>query len=187
MAIALGAYDGELRQTIVRMKQSIEQSLTFRIGQLLGDRAAAMLADDRLDILCPVPMHWLRRILRRTSSAETLARSAAGRLKIPVHPRLVLCTRQTQKQSLLPQDKRRANVAGAFRVERRRHVRGLHVGVVDDLMTTGATLDEIARALKGSGARRVTALVAARAARTDFRIRRGQKIKAERDEDGHKA
>ncbi len=125
-------------------------------------------ADDRPDVLCQVPMHWLRRLMRQTSSAETLARAAANRMKLPLRLRLLRCARQTKKQSLLRHDERRANVAGAFRLERPDRVHELHVGVLDDLMTTGATLDEVARTLKHAGARRVTALVVARAVRADL-------------------
>ena len=107
-------------------------------------------------------MHWRRRLQRRVNNAERLANALGLELQLPVLRRVIRCQRHTRKQSLLSVDQRRRNVRGAFRVPKRFSLAGLHVGLVDDTLTTGATADEIARVCRASGARRVTVLLAAR-------------------------
>lgn len=165
--VTLGPYEGELRGVIVRMKQVMEQSLTFAVGRILGERAQSCCDDDMPEIILPVPIHWLRRLARQVSSAEILASGVAASLGGHVETRMVACARWTNKQSLLTVNQRRENVRLAYRIHARRadRLQGRHVAVVDDTLTTGATLDEIARLLKQHRARKVTAFVAACAKR----------------------
>jgi ComF family protein len=161
-AIPLGPYRNKLRDAVIRMKEPRAAALSAATGHLMSTRAREVLAADVPRLLTFSPMHWRRRISRRVNNAERLAKALSRGLGIPVHRRLVVCARQTRKQSLLSVKQRCENVRGAFRVAINFDLDGLHVGLVDDTMTTGATADEIARVLLSAGAARVTVFLAAR-------------------------
>jgi ComF family protein len=108
-----------------------------------------------------VPLHPVRRLFRGFNQADDLARG----LDLPVVHALRR-TRNTGSQTDFPIARRHANVRGAFRLARRANVRGLCIVLVDDVSTTGATLEACARALAAGGARDVRALIVARAVST---------------------
>jgi predicted amidophosphoribosyltransferase len=145
------------------MKKARNESLTLAAGRLLADRIADGPQNGNPDIVTCVPMHWIRRLLRGVNSSELLAESVANRLGRP-RAGLLRCQRRTQKQGTLWPAERLRNVRGAYSVSPRQrpHVEGAHVLVVDDVMTTGATANEIARILHRAGAREVSIAVVAR-------------------------
>ena len=151
---------------------AVVRGLKFGRLDYLGRHLAAALAEelgDRIsgcDRVVPVPLHWRRRLSRGYNQAERIARPLAGRLGLPLVPALAR-RRATPPQSLLGRDERLANLRKAFRVTRPGRIRGLHILLVDDVATTGATLDAAARALKHAGAAAVTALVAGRTPLTE--------------------
>ena len=116
------------------------------------------------DLLVPVPLGRARLQERGFNQSLEIARPLSLALGVPLLPRLLIRVRDTPAQSLLAPLARRQNLLGAFTLAARasHSVRGRHVGVVDDVMTTGATLNEIAATLKRFGATRVTNLVFAR-------------------------
>lgn len=133
------------------------------LGRHLAVALAAGLAPGLAgcDQVVPVPLHWRRRLARGYNQAERIAHPLAGRLGLPCVQALAR-RRATPPQSLLGREERLANLRKAFRVPRPDRVRGLHILLVDDVATTGATLDAAAAALKKAGAAAVTALVAGR-------------------------
>jgi ComF family protein len=157
---------------------AVVQGLKFRRLDYLGRHLAVALAEglrDRLagcDRVVPVPLHWRRRLARGYNQAERIARPLAGRLALPCLTALSR-SRATPPQSLLGRSDRLANLRKAFRVPHPERVRGLHLLLVDDVATTGATLDAAAAALKRAGAATVTALVAARTPLEPFTSGRG--------------
>ncbi len=132
-------------------------------GRALGETLAARVRDaDRPQLLVPVPLHWSRQWRRGFNQAELLAADVTRSIDGPPVHRLLQRRRRTPAQSALAAGRRRANVRGAFAC--RRPPPGLrHVALVDDVMTTGATLAECTRALKRAGIERVDLWVAARA------------------------
>jgi len=129
--------------------------LAYGLGARMRRSGAEIL--EAADIVVPVPLHRRRRRSRGFNQAADLARQ----LGLPVVPALRR-TRATPSQTDLPAARRHANVRNAFTLSRRCDVRGLRVVVVDDVSTTGATIEACARVLKEAGAEEVSALTAAR-------------------------
>jgi ComF family protein len=154
---AIGDYDGPLRDIVHALKYDRRQSLARPLAALLARDGAAILSG--ADIAVPVPLHRSRKRARGFNQAAEIARY----LPIP-SAHVLRRVRATVSQTDLPAAKRHANVRHAFAVRRGRDVTGLVVVLVDDVSTTGATLESCARVLKAAGAREVRALTAARVA-----------------------
>ncbi len=129
-------------------------------AELLADAAAGL--DAGIDAVLPVPLHWRRRAVRGFNQAEELCRPLARRLALPL-VRGVVRRRRTPAQSGLSARERHRNLRGAFLVRRAPGAR--HVLIVDDVITTGATVLHLALALRAAGVQRVSVLAVARAAR----------------------
>lgn len=164
---AVGAYEGALRGAIHAFKYGRRRSIGRRLGDLMRTHGEDVIAG--ADLAVPVPLHRIRQHSRGFNQAFELA----SRLGLPV--RNVLARRRaTRPQVDLPAAERHRNVSDAFALRRytrtgawrwqstRLLIHGAVVVVVDDVSTTGATLDACARALKAGGAREVRALTAAR-------------------------
>jgi ComF family protein len=158
-ARAIGEYEGPLREIIHALKYSGRHSLARPIAGQMRQRGRELL--DEADCVVPVPLHWRRGYQRGFNQARQIARY----LGPPVIDALVR-HRSTRPQVELASDRRRANVEGAFRLRRglrgRCRVDGLRIVLVDDVSTTGSTLEACARVLKEGGASEVCALTAAR-------------------------
>lgn len=131
-------------------------------GRLLGGlMAEAILASgtELPDAILPVPLHPARLRERGYNQALELARPLARRLQLPLMPRLALRSKATAAQSRLEQGERRRNIRGAFTLPGR--VPG-HIAILDDVVTTGSTVGELARALRRAGAQRVVVWACAR-------------------------
>jgi ComF family protein len=146
-------------------------SFKFHAALDLATPLAALLAGawrasgaPRPDRLVPVPLSAARLAERGYNQAWQLARPLARLLGCAADPRLLLRIKDTPHQLAFPVARRAANVQSAFAVEpaRRHELRGRHVAVIDDVMTTGATAAEIARALRHAGAAAVHVWVVAR-------------------------
>jgi ComF family protein len=137
------------------LKYDGRRTLAPRISALMRMHGSWVL--EGADVCVPVPLHWRRQWQRGFNQAADLA---AG-LGLPVVHALKR-PRRARSQTDLPAEDRRANVRNAFRVRRGACVAGACVAVVDDVSTTGATLDACARVLLGAGAREVRTLTAAR-------------------------
>ncbi|MGH9309230.1 MAG: ComF family protein [Vicinamibacterales bacterium] len=156
---ALGHYDGALRDILHAFKYEGRRSIGKQLSALMRRQGQAVLAG--ADVVVPVPLHWRRRWRRGFNQSDELASG----LGLPVLPALRR-RRHTSSQADLPAHARQANVRNAFRVRRGTgaRVRGACVVLVDDVSTTGATLEACAEALVRAGAREVRTLTAARVA-----------------------
>ena len=155
-ARAAGAYEGTLRRLLQALKYERRRSLARPLATLMQQQGGEVL--DGADIIVPVPLHRWRRRSRGFNQAEDLARH----LGLPVTLALRR-TRATAVQADLPAARRHANVRNAFARRRRVDGRGRRIVLVDDVSTTGATLDACARVLLDAGAIEVRALTVARA------------------------
>lgn len=132
------------------------------IAPALADCLAGALAQTpRPDILLPMPLHPARLRERGFNHATEIARDVARRLALPVELDGCRRVRDTPPQMALKLEARRRNVRGAFTCSHR--IAGRHVALIDDVMTTGTSLDELAATLKRAGAREVSCWVVARA------------------------
>jgi ComF family protein len=162
-ARALGAYEGTLRELIHALKYAGRVSLARPLAERMRQHGRELI--DEVDGVVPVPLHWRREHQRGFNQAREIARY----LGPPVVEVLRRC-RATRPQVELAADRRRGNVAGAFAVRRQwcrgANIRGRKLLLVDDVSTTGATLESCARILKDSNASEVYALTAARVVMT---------------------
>lgn len=142
-------------------------ALKFRrldyLGRHLAQELAAAFGGEagQADLVVPVPLHWTRRVARGFDQAERIATPLAVRLGLPAAG-VLRRRRATGAQARLGREARLTNLSGAFRVDRPRAVAGRRVLLVDDVATTGATLEAAASALRSAGAAGVLALTAAR-------------------------
>lgn len=153
---------GVLREVIHRFKYGRE----LWLAQPLGEFLALGLADPRLeaggfDGLVPVPLHPVREREREFNQAEVLARGLSDHAGIPVLKALER-VRYTVTQTHFDRGRRMQNLRNAFRLRQNADVHGKDLLLVDDVLTTGSTLDECARMLLEAGAQSVRALTVAR-------------------------
>jgi ComF family protein len=161
-AIRLGPYEGLLREIILRMKNRNGETMAELIGELWAEHAEPRLREFAADFIIPVPLHWWRRWNRGYNQSEALAMMLASRLKIPCRPGWLRRIRNTPQQTSQTPSERKKNVRGAFRARSWTPIRGKRVLLVDDVLTTGSTCSEAARALREAGASQVSVAILAR-------------------------
>jgi ComF family protein len=161
-ARAVARYDGVARELVHRLKYGDRLDLAAFMGRWMA-RAGRELLDDA-DALVPVPLHWRRLWGRRFNQAATLARTAAAESGLPVLTAALTRQRATAHQVGLSRSARAINVQGAFAVtpEGRAAIHGKRIVLVDDVLTSGATVDACTRVLRRAGAGTVDVLVFAR-------------------------
>lgn len=160
-AVRLGPYDGGLRDAILAMKHRPGEALAECVGRLWARHHAERFRALGVGVVIPVPLHWWRRFRRGYNQAESLASAIARQLGVEHRPGWLRRVRPTPCQTQLAQSARRSNVRGAFRASRSARLAGTTVLLVDDVLTTGSTASEAARALRQAGARVVHAAVLA--------------------------
>ncbi|MCS7047098.1 MAG: ComF family protein [Gemmataceae bacterium] len=147
-AFRLGPYDGLLRETILRLKRPDGAELAEVVADLAAAHLRPRLAMEQISLVVPVPLHWRRRWQRGFNQTEGLAAALARALSCRYAPRLLRRIRDTAQQTRLTPAQRRDNVKGAFCLIEPAEATGATVLLVDDVMTTGATLNECARCLR---------------------------------------
>lgn len=158
---ALGEYRAPLREYVLRAKSPHGET----VGRTLGNLAACELSREMIrdvDAVCYVPTHWTRKALGHPNAAKAIAEAAAGALRRPTLHGAIFMIRLARKQGTLRGRERAANVKNAFAV-RADLIAGRRLLLVDDVMTTGSTVREIARVLKEAGVRSLDVLAVARA------------------------
>lgn len=146
-----------------RLVHALKYGHQLALGGWFGRRLADSLQEVEADCILPLPLHPERLKERGFNQAAEIARALGALCKMPVRSDLLDRRQATAPQAGLPLDQRHANVRGVF--ECRHDLTGSRILLVDDVMTSGATLDEAARTLKLHGAERVEVAVVARALR----------------------
>jgi len=158
-------YDDASRPLILSLKNGDRMHAGRYLGAWLARAGNGALSE--ADVVAPVPLHWRRLVSRRYNQSAELAKSLAQHTGLPLVVDLLKRHRPTPTQAGLNPRQRRENVRGAFAVTEahRARLKGSAVLLVDDVYTTGATVDQCARVLKRAGAARVDVLVLARVVR----------------------
>jgi ComF family protein len=163
-AVAALRYEGIAKDLVLGLKFGRDRLLARPLAAAVVERLRAPDVFVRPDVIVPVPLAFRRRLSRGFNQAADVARLVARDLGVPCRTHLVR-RRATPAQSGLSRSARRRNVRGAFTPWpwAERWLRGRTVLIVDDVLTTGATVDALARALRGARPRSVWIAAAARA------------------------
>jgi ComF family protein len=155
-------YGDVVRDLIHLLKYGDRLDLVQALGRWMQRAGSELLAD--ADALVPVPLHWMRLWQRRFNQSSVFARAISELSGVPVADHLLARSRATPPQFGLARKERARNVQGAFEVPKtaRGEVKGKKLVLVDDVLTTGATVDACTKALLRAGAARVDVLVLAR-------------------------
>ena len=158
---AVFRYEGAGRRLVLQLKHADRLDLVPMLAHWAMRSGGHLLRD--ADIVAPIPLHWSRRLKRRGNQSAELARRLVRQCRHdPLFaPRLLIRHRRTPSQDGRDRAGRIANVAGALRVNPRIRMNDRRVLLVDDVMTTGATLAEAARQCRAAGAAAVDILVLA--------------------------
>ncbi len=157
-------YTGAGRRMVLQLKHGDRLDTVPRMAAWMATAGADLV--ERADMIAPVPLHWRRLLRRHYNQSAELARHLARRSGKPAVMDLLRRQRMTVPQEKMDRTARAANQAGAFAVPARhaRRVRGASVLVIDDVLTSGATLSNCAETLRAAGAARIDVLVLARVA-----------------------
>jgi ComF family protein len=159
--VALGVFNDPLKDLIHHAKYhrawQLAEAMADRL--LATGRGKSVLAET--DVIVPVPLHIWRHIARGYNQAEVIANQLGRRTKGPVKKPAVRMRPTVTQTHLHSRAKRMANLRGAFALVEPQHIAGKHVTLVDDVMTTGATLRSVARTLMDAGPASIDAIVLA--------------------------
>lgn len=161
-SLRMGPYEGLLRDVVLRLKHAHGEGLAEMVGKLWVEHLGDKLRGFKADVIIPMPLHWRKHLGRGYNQSQAMARSLAAGLGIPCKPRWLRRIRYTQPQAHMTAAERRENVRGAFRARTGLSLQGKTVLLVDDVMTTGNTANEAARALKPARPARIIVAVLAR-------------------------
>ena len=159
--IRLGVYEDSLRTACIRGKSRGAETLAGALASLLWKKQQEELADFAPDVIVPVPQFWLHGFTRPHHQALTMAEVLGERLSCVCDNRAVRKTRRTIDQSSLPRAKRLTNLKHAYAACSKHKLTGKRVLIVDDILTTGTTSNELAKVIREAGASDVAVAVIA--------------------------
>jgi ComF family protein len=159
-ALSVGLFEGSLREAVHQFKYRPCRSLGKPLGDWMTAKINVLMT---IDVIMPVPLHIKRLRQRGFNQALLLAHRMSRRQGIKLSIDNLVRVRPTRPQVELAGEERRKNVKGAFILRQPEKMENRHVVLVDDVFTTGATMNECASVLKKAGASQVTALTLARA------------------------
>lgn len=160
-AISVFEYTGMVKDSLIRFKFYNKPSYYRTYARLIAYKLAQMVDMKQYNMVLSVPLHKQKEFLRGYNQAFLISRALSRELKLPEDSYLLKRCRHTDVQSLLNKQLRHKNVKGAFMVAAPKNAAGKSILLVDDILTTGSTLDECGKMLKQAGALKVTAVVVA--------------------------
>ncbi|MCK4596088.1 ComF family protein [candidate division WOR-3 bacterium] len=146
---AVSPYEGIIEGLIILLKYNGKRQTSKILGGLMSKVVKMEETYRNCELIVPVPLHTTRKRERGYNQAELLGNELSSELNIPIIPDALIRTRATPSQTKLPTEHRKKNVLGAFSINKRRQelFRGKTVLLVDDVFTTGATLNECTKTL----------------------------------------
>ena len=166
---SLGNYEKNIRDAVLRIKSGSSDPLAAVLANLIAEKISAVGTNKTLqevekpfDAVIPIPIFWRRRLTRNTIVSELIAQRIAQRLKVPCFRQVLRYSRLTKKQGTLSHTERTKNVAGAIESAYPKKIGSKKILIVDDVMTSGATLNEATKVCSQAGAREVHVAIVAR-------------------------
>ena len=159
-AIAVMRMEGAGREMIHRLKYGKETAIARALANLAVNTWQSIVED--ADIIVPTPLHWTRQLFRGYNQSELFANILATKINIPCK-NILKRIKMTAQQASLKREQRKKNLIGAFSVKKEAICRNHTILLLDDVMTTGATLSSATSTLLDAGAKNVKVLVLARA------------------------
>lgn len=148
--------EGEALQKLIHaLKYEKKFKVGIFLGQKLGSYKNKIIKSWNSDIIIPIPLFHLKKVERGFNQSFFIAKGLSYETKIPVEDNLVKRTKNTLSQTALNLIERKENLHEAFILNKRRKIQGKRVIIIDDVITTGATVSELARMLKENGAEKV--------------------------------
>ena len=158
-AVAVCKYEGAGRKIAIKLKFGDSTNLAPYMAKMMSTAGRDLISE--CEIIAPVPLHYRRKLKRKYNQASMLALNIAKITGKAYAPKLLKRVKATKQQTKLSKKARKENVQDAFAAANM-DIKGKKVLLVDDVMTTGATMSECAKALKTAGAKKVCCVVFAR-------------------------
>lgn len=159
--VCVGRYSDSLKSSLKRFKFSNKPQYYRAFGKLLALKVQNTIQLEKIDLIIPVPLHKNRKKHRGYNQAELIARYSAKQLKIPFAGNVLLKTSESKNQSVLSRSERFRNLDGLFSVNKAEVILNKNILLIDDIITTGSTINQCSKALKQAGANSIIAGVIA--------------------------
>lgn len=168
LAVSVHNYQGLLRHLVIQAKNAGDETLMAQLGRLLGSQIKKHPQTADSDLMISIPSHWKRRFFSKGFHAASLIAQNVEKMTGIPHSQRILCSvKPTLKQGTLSRTARLKNVRNAFACKHPKRIVGRNVLLIDDVMTSGATMIEATRVLKRAGAKKVIVAAIARATSVD--------------------
>jgi ComF family protein len=150
-----------VRHIIHHLKYNKRFKAGLFLGELIAEKLKADIPDHSIDIFIPVPLHHTKEAERGFNQAYVLTRGINKYYNKPVYKNLLKRIRYTRSQTRLSIEERVENLLGAFVLTGKKEIENKKIAIVDDVITTGSTINECAKVLKQNGAKKIIAISAA--------------------------
>ncbi len=155
--VCVGKYSDSLKNSMKRFKFSNKPSYYRAFGKLLALKVQNTIQLEKIDLIISVPLHKNRQKHRGYNQAELVARCVAKQLGIPFKGDVLVKTSQSKSQSVLSRNERFYNLDGLFEVNKAETIFNKNILLIDDIITTGSTVNQCSRVLKQAGANSIIA------------------------------
>lgn len=162
-ARSVALYQNSIRKAIHDLKFKYKTKMVPFLGQMLVEYFIQHFNSDNFDYILPIPLHWTRKWFREFNQSELLANYMSSQVGLEVNLSLLKRSKYTRKQSTLKGRQKYKNIFDAFAVPNPKEVAGLKILLIDDVFTSGVTINEASRSLKNAGAKEVHVLTLTRA------------------------
>jgi ComF family protein len=152
---AVFAYEGMVKDAIYRFKYGGHKEYGKYLGKLMAEKIKYQISEEGFDLIIPIPIHKRRKKERGYNQAEELAKSISSELGIPMDPFILARVKETSPQSGLSIVQRQNNIKKAFKIDDTINLHQMKILLIDDIYTTGTTINYCADLLKERGAKKV--------------------------------
>lgn len=149
--------DKELQHAIHALKYNNKFRVGISLGRLLGYELAKSRPDWNIDIIIPIPLHQLKKAERGFNQSFYISKGINNVLQKKVTDNIVKRIKYTQSQTTMNISERKENISEAFKIRRKKSVKDKNILLIDDVITTGATISECGSVLKEAGAKNIYA------------------------------